>query len=376
MPDPRKHPDFQVLQNEPLNGQPPLARVAERAVTPTELFYVRNHAPIPALDAADYRLEVEGMVERPLRLRLPDLQAMFPTVEVTATLQCAGNRRDELVRVAAIPGEVPWGGSALGTAVWRGTPLAEVLRGAGLLDGARHVAFLGLDRVVKGEEAFGFGGSVPLAKALDPDVLLAWEMNGEPLPAEHGHPLRVVVPGYVAARSVKWLCRVRVQLEPSDNYYQQRSYRLFPSSAAPETAEWSQGLMLGELSLTSVICDPVDGQELAAGPVRLRGYAMAGGDRTVERVEVTADHGRSWGTARHEPAPPGVWSLWEAEVELPGGAHELACRAWDSAALTQPEDPAQLWNFKGYMNNAWHRVRVWCAGGDEEDGALEDPRAE
>jgi sulfite oxidase len=129
----------------------------------------------------------------------------------------------------------------------------------------------------------------------------------------------------------------------------------------PEDADWSRGLMLGELSLTSVIGAPRDGEEVPPGAVAVRGYAMAGGDRTVERVEVSADGGRSWTVAEHEPAPAGVWTFWSAALDLPPGDHELVCRAWDSAANTQPERVEPLWNFKGYMNNAWHRVRVLSA---------------
>ena len=355
-----KDPSLEVLSTAPFNAQPPLARLADAAVTPLELFFVRTHAAVPALDEESYRLEVGGMAKRPLRLRLADLKANFPEAEVTATLQCAGNRRTELIAVKAVPGETPWGASALGNAVWRGTPLAGVLDAVGILDGAAHVAFLGLDEIEKEGNTFGFGGSIPLARALAPDTLLAWEMNGQPLTPEHGYPLRVVVPGYIGARSVKWVGHIRLQAEPSDNWYQARSYKLFPPQVDAATADWPNGLMLGELSLTSAICTPGDGEELAAGRVAVRGYAMAGGSRSVERVEVSADHGGTWAVAELSGnGSPGAWRLWQAELELEPGAHEIVCRAWDSAAMTQPEDPAHVWNFKGYMNNAWHRVRVW-----------------
>jgi len=362
MSAPEKHPQFRVLETEPYNGEAPVDLLLERSETSTELFYVRNHAPVPEVDAGAFRLEVGGLVRRPLSLSLEALRRKFPVVDVPATLQCAGNRRDELVRVRPVPGEAPWGAGVVSHARWRGVPLAAVLEAAEVTEGAAHVAFAGLDRVEKGGERIPFGGSIPLARALAgggaPPVLLAWEMNGEPLPPEHGYPLRVVVPGYIGARSVKWLGSVRVQEAPSDNYYQARSYKLFPPHVGPEDADWSSGLMLGELSLTSVIGAPRDGEEVPRGRVAVRGYAMAGGERTVERVEVSADGGRSWIVAAHEPAPPGVWTFWRAELDLPAGDQEIVCRAWDSAANTQPERVEPLWNFKGYMNNAWHRVRV------------------
>lgn len=359
-----KHPRFESLSEAPWNGEPPADLLVESAVTPTELFYVRNHAPVPAVDPASFRLEVAGRVAEPLRLSLDELRSGFPAVDSVATLQCAGNRRDELIAERPIPGETPWGRTPLGNARWRGAPLSAVLRAAGVdAEDGGHVAFLGLDRIEKDGETIGFGGSIPLARALrGDDVLLAYEMNGAPLEPVHGFPLRVVVPGYIGARSVKWVGSVRVQDEPSDNHYQARSYKLFPPHVGPDGADWSRGLMLGELSINSAICRPAPDEEVAAGRVAVRGYAMAGGDRTVERVEVSADGGRSWIWAQHEPAPAGVWSLWRAEVELPAGEHELVCRAWDSAANTQPESVAAIWNFKGYMNHAWHRVRLRCAG--------------
>lgn len=356
-----KDPTLQVLQAEPFNAQPPLHKLIASAVTPVELFYVCTHGTIPQVSAADFRLETGGMVERPLRLRLGDLAGNFPVVEHTATLQCAGHRRDELMRLRAIPGEVPWGAAAAGTAVWRGTPLVELLRGVGILDGAEHVAFAGLDQCERDGERFAYGASIPLRRALQRDVLLAWEMNGQPLAPEHGFPLRVVVPGWIGARSVKWVHAIRVQLEPSDNHFQQRANRLFPAAVEQAPADWSQGTMLGEGSLTAVICDPADGAELRAGRVSVAGYALAGGHRTVERVEVSADHGASWVQARVADGSPGAWRLWEADMELAAGAHEIICRAWDSAAMTQPEDAGHVWNYQGLMNNSWHRVRAWVA---------------
>jgi sulfite oxidase len=355
-----KDPSLQVLAADPFRAQPPLAKLGATALTPTELFYVCTHGPIPRIAEADYRLEIGGMVERPLRLRLPDLKGNFPESEVTATLQCAGNRRDELMRVQPIAGEVPWGAGAIGTATWRGTPLVALLQGAGILDGAQHVAFLGLDGCASDGEAAAYGGSIPLARAQQPDVLLAWEMNGQPLEPEHGYPLRLVVPGWIGARSVKWLGTIRVQREPSDNPFHARAALRFPAAGEP-TSQAASDVVLGELSLTSAICEPTDGADLRAGSVRVRGYAMAGGARTVERVEVSTDHGGRWQLARLADGAPGAWRLWEIEIELAAGPHEILCRAWDSAAMTQPEDATHLWNGRGLMNNAWHRVRVWVA---------------
>jgi len=263
------------------------------------------------------------------------------------------------MEVAPIPGEEPWSGGAIGNAEWSGALLTEVLQAAGVYPEVRHVAFTGLDEIEMGDQSFGFGGSIPVEKAMSPEVLLAYEMNGEPLTPGHGFPLRVVAPGYIGARSVKWLANIRVQEEPSSNYYQTHAYKLFPPQVDEETADWSKGLMLGELSVNSVICQPADEEMLPAGPVSVRGYAVTGGDRSVERVDVSIDGGESWMSAvLLEEKGPWAWRLWEASVDLDPGEYELVARAWDSAANTQPELSEQIWNFKGYMENSWHRVRV------------------
>lgn len=355
-----KTADFVVRQEDPFNAGPPLARLPESDLTPRELFFVRNHGGVPAVDPLTWRLTVEGRVRRPFRISLEELQRL-PRVTVAATLQCAGNRREEMMAISPIPNELGWGTEAISTADWGGVPLREVLTAAEPDAAARHVAFTGLDETERHGHRFCFGGSVPLDKALRPEVLLAYEMNGQPLPPVHGAPLRVVVPGWIGARSVKWLSHITVQEEPSENYFQAKAYRLFPPTMGPDTVDWDRGLMLGPMNVSSVICSPAAGASLAAGPVTVRGWAYAG-ERRVERVDLSVDGGRSWTVADLAPErSPWSWRLWTARVDLGPGDHELVCRAWDTAAQTQPESPAHVWNFKGYMNNAWHRVRVTTA---------------
>jgi sulfite oxidase len=260
---------------------------------------------------------------------------------------------------------LPWDGGAIGTAVWGGAPLREVLRIANVHPKAAHVDFVGLDEVNKDGRKFGFGGSIPLEKAESPEVLLAYEMNGEPLRPEHGFPLRVVVPGYVGARSVKWLGQIQVQSAPSDNYFYTRSYQLFPPQVTAGRVDWSIGIKLGEVPVNSAICRPWEGQRIPAGPFEVRGYALASAGRTVERVDVSADGGETWTLGALEEVRekgPWTWRFWKTTLNLPPGPAEIVVRAWDSAANTQPEDPRKIWNFKGYMNNSWHRVRIVVGG--------------
>ncbi|HKI04231.1 MAG TPA: sulfite oxidase [Thermoanaerobaculia bacterium] len=355
-----KHPGLLVRQGEPFNGGPAAELLLRGFITPNELFFVRNHGGVPEVDPASWRLAVDGLVERPLSLSLEDLRRL-PRTSVTATLQCAGNRRQELIACQPIKNELPWGTEAVSNAEWSGVPLREVLKAAGVRPGARHAAFLGLDETERHGHRFNFGGSIPLDKADGGEVLLADTMNGEPLPPVHGAPVRVVVPGYIGARSVKWLSRITVQEGPSDNYFQTTAYRLFPAHVGPDNVDWNQGLMLGEAPVNSVILSPAEGDTLSAGRVTVRGWALAGGDRQVARVDVSADGGAAWTVAELGLEDETyAWRIWEAALDLGPGAHEIVCRAWDTAAQTQPEHPAQVWNFKGYANNAWHRVRVTC----------------
>lgn len=345
-----KYPGLLVHEAKPLNASPPRERLIDEALTPTERFFIRNHAPVPRVRAASYRLHVSGEVERSLTLSLDQIRADFASRTVTATLECAGNRRDEF---GPIPGQLAWGAEAIGTATWTGAPLADVLRAASITSAAQHVAFLGLDGVERHGETFGFGGSVPMNKALRPEVLVAYEMNGEPLSPEHGFPLRMVVPGYIGARSVKWLSAIEVRAHPSDNYFQQHAYRMDPPDA-PGT-----GPMLGEITVNSAIISPADREKLPAGDVELRGYAVGTGGVSVESVELSVDGGQSW-LPVDLPATrdPYRWTLWSGSLTLAPGEHEILVRARDASGNAQPADIETIRNAKGYMNNAWHRVRV------------------
>ena len=353
---PRKRPELVVHGDHPLNAETPPSLLRESFVTPADAFYVRCHGDVPEVDPGRYRLAVSGLVNRPLRLSLNAVRDL-PKTETTATLYCAGNRRAELMEREPIPGKVAWNVGAAGNARWGGVVLRDVLGEAGIEEGARHAAFTGLDRDVEAGTGAPFGGSIPIERAVSDRVLLAYEMNGQPLAPEHGFPLRVVVGGYVGARSVKWLSEIALQTEPSDNYYQAVEYKLFPPHVTAENVDSSEGELLGEMPLNCVICAPDSGEAVGRGPVRVRGYAVAGGDHRVGRVEVSADGGRSWtkATLAGEEGPS-AWRFWEVVLELGAGPHEIVARATDSEGGTQPASVEDVWNFLGYANNAWHRV--------------------
>jgi len=351
-----KRADLIVHEREPFNAETSLAALAEGPVTATDAFYVRGHGAVPEVDPATWRLEVRGLVERELDLSLVTLREAFREREVTATLQCAGNRRAGLIAIRDIPGEAPWGPGATGTATWSGVPLADVLALAGPLDNAAHAGFEGADVSPEASPVQRFGGSIPLDKARRREVLLAWAMNGEPLAPVHGAPLRVVVPGYIGARSVKWLQRIEVRATPWAGYFQHVVYRLLPEDGTPGPGA---GMPLGLVALNADVLSPADGATVAAGPVEVRGYAFAGGERHVARVDVSIDDAASWSQAELlDDLGPWAWRHWRTIVDLAPGEHEILVRAWDSSAATQPEDEAALWNPKGYVNNARPRIRV------------------
>ena len=352
-----KRPDTIVHEVEPFNAEPAPAALLVDLLTPIDTFYARNHGVVPNLDPAKWRLEIDGLVDQPLQVSLPDLQGLFDAHTVTATLQCAGNRRAGLLAVRDIPGEAPWRDGATSTATWTGVRLSDVLTYAQVHhDPAAHVAFSAPDVATEADPPQTYGSSIPLTKALASEVLLAWAMNGEPLPAMHGGPVRVVVPGYIGARSVKWVERITVQPAPSDNYFQQTAYRLLPPQASPGPGK---GIALSEVALNCAILEPSDGAEIGVGPVTVRGYAFAGGGRRVVRVDVSGDGGASWRQADlGKDAGIWAWRLWTATVNLAAGPHQLVARAWDESAALQPSDPADVWNPKGYVNNSWSRVEI------------------
>jgi sulfite oxidase len=301
---------------------------------------------------------------------LERLAESFSKKEITSTLQCAGNRRSSAIAVKPVPNEVEWGNEAISNAIWTGYSLADLLRFVGYENSTKHVEFIGADSCQKEGKVTFFGASIPLERALAGDVLIALEMNHEPLTPQHGAPLRAVVPGYIGARSVKWLQRINLLTRPSENMFHAHAYRLFPPEVSSGSADWDHALELGELSVNSCICSI---EEVSNG-LLVKGYATAGGNRLVVRVDLGYREPQKWIEARFlDPAETGVWRRWEVLIpKLLVG--ELVCvRAWDSAANTQPENPENVWNFKGYMNNAWHRV---CYGLPSEEVRVKQPQVE
>jgi sulfane dehydrogenase subunit SoxC len=313
------------------------------------------HYDIPVVDPGDWRLAVGGLVSRELSLSLDELRSR-PSVTLAVTMECAGNGR---ARLSPRPLSQPWLLEAVGTAEWTGTPLRGLLEEAAVDDGAVEVLFTALDRGVEGGEEQQFERSLPLAEALRDEVLLAYAMNGQPLPPQHGYPLRLVVPGWYGMTSVKWLERITVLERPFEGYQQARGYRLRQS---PD----EQGAPVSRMLPRSLMIPPgipdfaTRERTLELGPVTVRGRAWSGLG-SIERVEVSADGGAGWSEARLGPQPSEwAWRSWEWDWEpAETGEYELCCRATDAAGNEQPLEPP--WNLGGYANNEVQRVSVVVA---------------
>ncbi|KAF7659768.1 hypothetical protein LDENG_00293290 [Lucifuga dentata] len=383
--DPERHSILRINNLKPFNAEPPPEILSDSYITPSAVFFKRNHLPVPRVDPASYQLHIEGLPGGVLTLSLEDLKTRFPKHTITATLQCAGNRRSEMNKVKQVKG-LNWGIAAISNATWSGARLRDVLQAAGYSaetsQWARHVQFEGLDKDVTGTT---YGASIPLNKAVseEGDVLLAYEMNGEDLPADHGYPVRVVVPGTVGARNVKWLGKIIVSAEESSSHWQQNDYKGFSPGTDWDTVDFKSAPAIQELPIQSAITQPADGAvvDRSAEEVTVKGYAWSGGGREVVRVDVSVDGGKTWQVAElrssdkgQAPAPepaPGrawAWKLWEVTVPLPAKDTELEiiCKAVDNSYNMQPDSVPPIWNLRGVLSNAWHRVKVKIRE-DEED---------
>jgi len=351
-----------VRSAKPLNAEPALERLVENWITPVDSFYIRSHGAIPRIDKSPFRLSVEGLVDRPLRLSVDELVERFPNVDTEATLTCAGNRRNEFTGKKI--GGVQWAAGAIGNAKWSGVGLAALLKHAGVKADAKHVWFEGADEIVDKSEKYPFGGSIPLDKALAgsdrmPGAVLATRMNGKPLPPEHGYPLRGVVPGYIGARSVKWLQKIVVSDRPSPNHYLAQAYKLI-TEETPAALEAAAPLY--DFAINSVICVPAPETAVKAGRLKVQGYALpfgAAGSK-VQKIEVSTDAGQTWTEAKTvSPVKDFCWVLWSTEVNVTPATNRLIVRATDSAGSAQPRE--MEWNAKGYQYNAWHQVPLKLA---------------
>ena len=373
--DPDRSPVLIVHQEKPFNAEPPRSLIMQNYITPTALWYVRHHHPVPEVDIETYRLSVssDGTLDEKLSnlsLSVADLRKNYKERTVVMTMQCAGNRRGELNASGKTQG-LNWGIGAISTAEFKGVFLRDVLADLGVTyndeKGVQHVQFMGIDDP--------YDASIPARKALDKygDVLLAYEMNGEPIPREHGFPVRVLVPGTLGARSVKWLQKIVVSKEESASTWQ----RGLPYKGTPpwmtdfKNVDPDKLTPVQELPVQSAICSPLAGAEVNVynGTVEVSGFAWSGGGRGIVRVDVSADGGETWHTAvlgegSDQPLDRAwAWTFWTCDIPLPknvksGDKALLVCKAIDASYNSQPSDVRGQWNLRGILNNCWHRVEI------------------
>lgn len=322
-------------EREPENLEFPFSSL-DSFITPEKLFYVRSHFAVPQVDAREYRLRVEGAVERPFQISYDELRAMRPS-SITATLECAGNSRVFLIPQSS---GAQWELGAVSNAVWTGVPLTALLERAGLKPDAVDVVFEGLDRGEPRSEPkppgpIPFVRSIPVAKARRSEVLIAYQMNGRDLPPSHGFPIRAVVPGYYGMSSVKWLTRIQVVTAPYQGYWQTTDYAWWDRSSGTPVRR-----PLMDMRVKSLIARPALHELVKAGtPYRVSGAAWTG-DADVDNVELSVDAGRSWVTAKFLDQPTRyAWRRWEQEWQVPAqrGRVALMSRASDTSGNKQPE---------------------------------------
>jgi nitrate reductase (NAD(P)H) len=382
----------------PFNVEAPLSALYDEGfLTSPELFYVRNHGAVPEVDDAtvlDWEFTIEGLVHNPIRMTLKQLLEEYEQITVPITLVCAGNRRKEQNQVRKSKG-FSWGAAGVSTALWTGVAIGDLIKRARPLRGARYVCMEGADKLPNGY----YGTSLKLNWAMDPNkgIMLAHKMNGEMLRPDHGKPLRVVVPGQIGGRSVKWLKKLIITAAPSDNWYHIYDNRVLPTMISPEQSasepKWwtDERYAIYDLSTNSATAYPAHEEQvcLVNGPetYKVRGYAYGGGGRRVTRVEVTLDKGRSWALANiryHEDdyrynveedeslfggrldvgwrESCFTWCFWDIDIKVADMAlsGDIMVRGMDESMNVQPRD--MYWSVLGMMNNPWYRITITKEG--------------
>ncbi|KAL1754613.1 Oxidoreductase, molybdopterin-binding domain-containing protein [Schizophyllum commune] len=395
--DPAQEELFIVRQDSPLNAEPPTAALAEFPITPEQLVYHRNHSAVPAHDGAlvvgaedpaapadpppadptdphPPPRRVLPSITRARTFSLEDLESRFPKARVEAVLQCAGLRRAEMGATGREVRGVPWGAGVVANCWWGGVRLRDVLlevfpglereaNGANRTSQHAHVCFTA--RGAKCEDDAYYGASIPLAKALDPegDVSVAWEMNDDDIPPVHGGPLRLVVPGYLGARWVKWLDGIYLSNRESPNYYQARDYKVLPEEVEDKKQAapwWDKVPSMTSMPLNSVIASvtKVEDASTPAGHLQLRvkGYALPALGAPVDEVQISVDDEthRVWEDARITyRGGRWAWTLWEGEVTAARRKGKIIVRSRARSRTGEVQPESGKWNLRGVAWNGW-----------------------
>ncbi|KEQ87398.1 hypothetical protein M438DRAFT_342586 [Aureobasidium pullulans EXF-150] len=376
--DPQRSDTLVVRSERPCNAETPEDQLGT-FITPSNQHYVRNHLWVPDVkDGDNHRLVVELTDGTEKEYSVAEIRNNFKHHTITATLQCSGNRRAHMTAEARATSGLQWDIGAISNTQWTGVRLRDILHDAGLSvdmlpEDAKHVQFVGAE---------AYGASVPAIKAVDRygDVLLVFEMNGKPLMRDHGFPLRLLCPGHVAARSVKWLNRIVVSDEESWSQWQRRDYKCFGPNEGSKV-DWDEATSIQETpvqsaitSITNISKNRLANSELAKvygleeDAVKVAGYAMSGGGRDIVRVDVSPDDGKTWRQAcliddESKGSKAWSWKRWEIAFAKHDVAKHVVVKAIDESYNCQPESYEATYNFKGNLTTGWHRVRVSDDGG-------------
>lgn len=371
--DPSRDPALIVHSPKPCNAETPQSELGG-FITPNRTFYVRNHLWVPKVDDPGiYRLTIELPDGEEVSYSLMELREKFSQHTITATLQCSGNRRVHMTEGSRPTNGLQWNVGAISNAEWTGVRLRDILTDAGfdiasIPADVKHAQFTGAE---------AYGASIPIAKACDQygDVLLAHTMNGKDIPRDHGYPLRVLVPGTVAARSVKWVNKISLSEEESTSQWQRRDYKCFGPNEG-DKPDWDAAPAIQETPIQSAItsvhrvtADRLKNSKLAQvygleeESVILTGYAFSGGGREIVRVDVSPDDGKTWQQAHLLPddnrgSKAWSWRRWESAIPVRKLRGNYCVKAVDDGYNTQPESFEPYYNFRGNLANAWHRVPV------------------
>ncbi|KAL2890507.1 oxidoreductase molybdopterin binding domain-containing protein [Ceratocystis lukuohia] len=407
--DPARHADLRTLTAKPRNAESPAYALSDSFQTPNDLFYVRNHFWVPVIEKPDeHSLTIELPDGESVTYSLAQLKDKFRSHTINATLQCSGNRRNHMTKEAGPTNGLQWTTGGISSATWTGVRLADVLADAGYPvasvrsgtidppEDAKHVHFSALE---------AYGASIPMSVAIDPrgDVLLAYEMNGEPIPRDHGYPLRALVPGHVAARSVKWLNKIVLSDEESFSQWQRKDYKSFGPNLVGKKLDWESAPSIQEMPVTSAITsavlrDDTDADATSSKKVSVKGWAYSGGGKAITRVDVSLDGGATWDQAElldddrcnntkenhNGSGRSWAWKRWEyhGSVSLAPAAStepstslsfskdknaldkpflcspDIVVKATDENYNTQPQTQSSIYNARGNLATAWHRVRA------------------
>ncbi|KAI1098390.1 Oxidoreductase, molybdopterin-binding domain-containing protein [Jackrogersella minutella] len=383
--DPVRDARLMKLTAKPCNAETPAQELAKSFLTPNDVFYVRNHMWVPVVEeveAEHHNITIELPDGDSRTYSIKDLKTRFEQHTVTAVLQCSGNRRNDMTRHAKKTNGLQWTVGAISCAKWEGVRLRDVLADAGLSledpgEYAQHVQFSGLE---------AYGASIPISSVLDPmgDVLLAFKMNDEPLPRDHGFPVRVIVPGHVAARCVKWVNKIVVSDEESNSTWQRRDYKCFGPNEVKQ--DWDKYKAIQVMPITSAITrtwlKPPEkrlggqaGESDTDSVVQIEGYAYSGGGREIQRVDISLDGGETWDQAHliddtnfEKGNKAWCWKRWRYETGLSEVTKSskgeskttIVIKATDDAYNTQPESHKSIYNLRGNLATAWHRVDFDC----------------